>query len=254
MLWFSFTQFRAWMGHLRIFFLNVQCVCAPLCTACVCMTHCQSFSEREVARCWQADGLSHCLLRSSTSHPITPASSYQPVVCHSLCSRTHTFSFPLHVSWFLYCSICLSVCLVGSMSSVRCNPSWQICCGTCVGIKPVKWCLLLLFSFPFHIPFSVLVAVCTSKAPACLLRGRKGHSAVSKGLLGWNLLSKDTWQLFTISWDRTFTDPTFVPVLLLSGRQSDRQRWVSASLECQLGVFQCWSLELVNTGVMVHGV
>lgn len=36
MLWFSFTQFTAWMGHLRIFFSRCSmCMCTSVCCLCV---------------------------------------------------------------------------------------------------------------------------------------------------------------------------------------------------------------------------
>jgi len=124
---------------------------------CVCLNDTLSEIERKrLEACWQADGLSHCLPRSSTSHPITPASSHQPIVYHSLCSNIHSLCLCLSPSLTLsgtHSHLSLSVCLVGCMSSVRCNPNWQIHCGMCVGVKPVKWC-------PMLPPFLPLPSLC----------------------------------------------------------------------------------------------
>lgn len=168
--------------------------------------------RRESVLCWQADGLSCCLPRSSTSHPITPASSHQLVIHWALTSTLWSLSprAPSHPS--------VLVCFVGCMSSVRCNLSWLICCGVCVGVKPAKRCPLL----------TVSGAVCIGKAPACWEASRP--SAVSKDLLGWNPPSKDTWQPFTATRDRTSTDPTVVPPLLVSRRLFvTGHSWVSVS-------------------------
>lgn len=120
------------------------------------------------------------------------------------------------------------VCFVGCMSSVRCNPSWLIRCGVCVGVKPVKWCPLRAPSLSHHIPPSVPEPVCIGKAPACWEASRP--SVVSKELLGWNPPSKDTRQPFTATRDRTSTDPTVVPSLLVSSRLClTGHSWIAAS-------------------------
>lgn len=162
----------------------------------------------ESVPCWQADGLSRCLQRSSTSHPITPASSHQLVVCHSLSSNIPSLSLCRPHSPHALSHLSMLVCFVGYMSSVRCNPSWLIRCGVCVGVKPVKWCPPLTPLSFSHIPPSVPGVVCIGKAPACWEASRP--SAVSKELLGWNPPSKDTWQPFAATRDRTSTDPTVV--------------------------------------------
>ncbi len=182
--------------------------------------------EKRSVLCRQADGLSRCLPRSSTSHPITPVSSHQLVVCHSLSSHIHSLSLPF--SCFLNSHPSMLVCFVGCMSSVRCNLSWLIRCGVCVGVKPIKWCPPLA-TLPFsHIPLSVTEAVCIHKASACLEANRP--SAVSKELLGWNPCSKDTWQQFTAMRDRTSTDPTVKLPLLMSCMLCFRgHSWVGVS-------------------------
>lgn len=169
--------------------------------------------EGEWELCWQADGLSCCLPRSSTSHPITPASSHQLVVRHSLSSNIHSLSLCWSLSPRATSQPFLLVCFVGCMSSVRCNLCWLICCGICVGVKPAEQCP----PAQSRITPSVSGAVCIGKAAAWWEAGRS--SAVSKDLLGWNPPCKDAWQRFIATKNGTSTDPTVAPPLLVGGRQ-----------------------------------
>lgn len=134
--------------HLWKYLLHRDSTFTPLCE-CVCVCECVRSNEKlselvweKGEWLWQADGLSHCLLRSSTSQPITPVSSYQCVVYHSLHSNICTLPFFLSVFRFAGARshLFMAVWLVGGMSSVRCNPIWVIRCSMCVGVKPVKWC------------------------------------------------------------------------------------------------------------------
>lgn len=104
------------------------------------------------------------------------------------------------------------------------DPLWRVRgCKTSKVMSPAR-------SLPFsHIPPSVPEPVCVGKAPACWEASKP--SVVSKELLGWNPPSKDTWQPFTATRDRTSTDPTVVPSLLASSRLClTGHSWVAASI------------------------
>lgn len=189
-------------------------VCVHI-SVCVWMTEWDSkrWREREEdeLQCWQADGLSLCLPRSSTSQPITPASSHQLVVCHSLRSNISSpFSCSCSLSSLHACLLCWLHVKCQVQSGLT-DPLWRVRgCKTSKVMSPAR-------PLPFsHIPPLFSGAVCIGKAPACLEARRP--SAVSKELLGWNPPSKDTWQPFTATRDRTSPDPTDVPTLLVSSR------------------------------------
>lgn len=174
-----------------------------------CALHTAKASEKEMRGCSVPTGRWSLSLSLEVFH-FTP--HYTRLFPSACCLSFTALQHPHHLlSSFcvLRCSLYLSVCLVGDMSSVRCNPSWQICSGMCVGVKPVKWCVLLhtYTNTDTSLSLSWWLSVLVKLMLFCLEANR--HSVVSKGLLGWNSLSKDTWQFFTASWDRTSTDPHY---------------------------------------------
>lgn len=182
--------------------------------------------------CWQSDGLFCCLLRSSTSHPITPASSHQPVVYHSVLEHCLSFSgFSLSSHACLLCRLHVQ-CQVQSQLT---DPVWRV-----RGRKTSK---VLSPSLSFsHILASVPGAVCISKAPAFWEANRP--LAISKELLGWNPLSKDTWhsRLQPLG-----TEPVLIPLL------SHPCWWIAACVTQAIQWMQ-WPLSFDQSDNLVNGV
>lgn len=159
----------------------------------------------------------HCALTSTPSLSSSLSSS---------CSHSQSLSS------FHACLLCwLHVkCQVRSQLT---DPLWH-----------VRWCKTskVMSSLPpASLPPSPGLSAMVRLLLACWEASRP--SVVSKELLGWNPPSKDTWQLFIATRDRTSTDPTVVPPLLVSSTLSHGHPWVTASFDqnAWLGLWQCLS-------------
>lgn len=137
--------------------------------------------ERSVL-CWQADGISCCLLRSSTSHPITPASSYQLVVCHLLSPNIHSHSLCQSLSPQLLSHL-FSACLL-CLLHVECQVQSQLTGLLRRGCKTRQLSIVACYCYSCITP-SVSGEVCIGKAPVCWEASKAPR--VSKELLRWYL-------------------------------------------------------------------
>lgn len=174
------------------------------------MRSCQSRERgrREAVPCWQADGLSHCLLRSSTSQPITPVSSYQCVVCHSPHSNICTLPlFLLGSRFHRHTLSSLHACLPcwrhvkRQVQSHLTDPLLHVC-----GCKSSKvTCPSLAPCSPTSQPLSWWLSASVRLLFVSLEAGSPSFGLL--GAAGWTPLSLDTWQLFTATRNRAFAGP-----------------------------------------------
>lgn len=200
--------------------LSLWCVCTSVCVS-------ESQTERDDKKvAWEErvsvvlTGRWSLLLSPEVFHFTPHYTRLFPSACHSLSSNIHSL-----VSFSSRSLSSLCACLLCWLH-VKCQVQSQL---TDL-LWRVRGCKTSKAMSPAHssITPSVSGAVCIGKAPACWEASRP--SAVSKDLLGWNPPSKDTWQPFTATRDRTSTDPTVVPPLLVSRRLFvTGHSWVSVS-------------------------
>lgn len=178
--------------------LSLWCVCTSVCVS-------ESQTERDDKKvAWEErvsvvlTGRWSLLLSPEVFHFTPHYTRLFPSACHSLSSNIHSLASFSSRSLSSLCA-CLLCWL-----HVKCQVQSQL---TDL-LWRVRGCKTSKAMSPAHssITPSVSGAVCIGKAPACWEASRP--SAVSKDLLGWNPPSKDTWQPFTATRDRTSTDPT----------------------------------------------